>query len=106
MAQFARKYSKKMNKQSNRDAFQGEVDAFLGNLEQPDRPEASRIGVWSTKYVETTAQRNAGIAILRVQVQLYSSLLAIVIDTTGRTADEVLDEVAGLIAKKQTEEPA
>ena len=31
---------------------------------------------------------------------------AIVIDTTGRTADEVLDEVAGLIAKKQTEEPA
>jgi hypothetical protein len=80
-AQLARKYSKKMNKTSNRDAFQGEIDAFLGNLQQVDRPEASRIAAWSTKYVETAAQRAQGIAILRMQVQLYSSLLAIVIDT-------------------------
>lgn len=81
IAQIARKYSKKMNKQSNRDAFQGEVDAFLENLQQPARPEASRIGPWGTRYVETLPQRNAGIVILRTQVQLYSAMLAIVVDT-------------------------
>ena len=79
--QIARKYSKKMNKTSNRDAYQGDVDGFLLNLQQPDRPDASRIQDWSTRYVETIEQRAAGIAILRTQVVLYSSMDAIVFDT-------------------------
>lgn len=83
MAKLAKPYSKKLNRQSRRDALTAAEDSFLSGLQAPNQPDLSRLEAYRLDPVGgNTPERLAlGIFVLLTQVRSYSSLDAIVIRT-------------------------
>lgn len=91
-ARIAGKYSKQLNRQANRDAFVGELEAFLENLLSRNAPDASRIAAYSIDATQNTqAALDAGRFTVIPAVKTLSSLRAIVIQAVAGTTTEVTE---------------
>jgi hypothetical protein len=82
LADRAVRLSKKLNKQSRRNAIRLDVEAFLRSLERPDNPDLARIAGFSVREDNTADELAAGIFRLVIRVRTFSSLKDIVLQTT------------------------
>lgn len=91
-ARICGKYSKKLSRQTERDALVGELEAFLENLLQRNDPEKSRIAAYSIDATQNTqADLDAGRFTVIPAVKTLSSLRAIVVQAIAGTTTEVTE---------------
>lgn len=78
-------FSKKLNRQAMRDKLRGRWDSFLGGLENPQSPEASRIAGFRTRDDKNAGNTDevlaSGVYFIDTRVRTYSSLDEIVFRT-------------------------
>ncbi|MFW6087401.1 MAG: hypothetical protein ACODAG_09360 [Myxococcota bacterium] len=82
LARDAKRFSKKLSKESRRDAWRGNVETFLGGLRSENQPELQRIHSFNVTEQQTSDEEALGIFRLVILVRTLASMKALVLQTT------------------------